>query len=376
MSNRTVPPNRALSWIGDAINLILKNPVAFALIGLIMTVIALVPILGALALLIVGPALYGGIVFAAREQDAGRSADFQHLFEAFRQDGKLSRMITLCLPGVLFVAAAMVIGILVMLIFGMGAIMASGGQFDPNTDLVTLIGVSGAVTLGLLLLPVAIAVSALLFFSVPRVMLDDLEPFPAMKESWRTALANIGAFLVAVLVLGFARFVVAVLLSALPVVISALVLGIVFTPLIGATLYCAWRDMFARAAAGDLNDLAPPPPPSGGLEVAPRLPVPFAGCGVACPGRLCRKRRCNPPSARQHNDRAGPSNRVTASRRDRAAARSGGLDQVRILCRPPQVLRRPPQLRGWRLLPSAAVPAASSRRRRRTSAAATSTPTS
>lgn len=268
MSYRTVPASRALNWIGDAINLILKNPAAFALIGIIMTVIALVPILGALALLIVGPALYGGIVFAAREQDAGRSADFQHLFEAFRQDGKLSRMITLCLPGVLFVAAAMVIGVIVVLIFGMGAVVASGGQFDPNTDLVALIGVGGALTLGVLLIPVVIAVSALLFYSVPRVMLDDVEPFPAMKESWRAALASIGAFLVAVLVLGFSRFVFAVLLSALPAIIGALVVGIIFTPLVGVTLYCAWRDVFARADSADTDIITPPPPPStGGVEV-------------------------------------------------------------------------------------------------------------
>ena len=37
---------------------------------------------------------------------------------------------------------------------------------------------------------------ALQFFAVPRVMLDGVEPFAAMKESLNACLANVGAFIV------------------------------------------------------------------------------------------------------------------------------------------------------------------------------------
>ena len=80
MSIQQVPAGNGLQWLTGAVNLILKNPVPFALMGLLVAVIAIVPILGSLALIVLGPALYGGIIFAAREQEAGRPVDFQQLF--------------------------------------------------------------------------------------------------------------------------------------------------------------------------------------------------------------------------------------------------------------------------------------------------------
>lgn len=91
MSIRTVPASRGIEWIVKAIQLILANPAPFALMGLIMAVIGVVPVLGSLALAILGPALYGGIVWAARAQRQGETARFEQLFQAFHEDGKLGR---------------------------------------------------------------------------------------------------------------------------------------------------------------------------------------------------------------------------------------------------------------------------------------------
>jgi hypothetical protein len=56
MSIRNVPAARGFEWIARAIQLILKNPVPFLLMGLVVGVIYVIPILGSLVIGILGPA--------------------------------------------------------------------------------------------------------------------------------------------------------------------------------------------------------------------------------------------------------------------------------------------------------------------------------
>ena len=69
MHFKRVEPAQAVEWIGGAVRLLLANPAPFLLMGLAMTVIAVVPFFGALALLIIGPVFYAGIASAARTQN-------------------------------------------------------------------------------------------------------------------------------------------------------------------------------------------------------------------------------------------------------------------------------------------------------------------
>lgn len=264
MSFQTVPAGQGLKWITDAVNLILRNPAPYLLMGLVVAVMALVPLLGTFALAILGPALYGGIMYAAREHERGGTPDFKHLFQAFNEPGKLPKMLLLCLPGI---AAGVVVAVFGVIMLG-GALLGAGVSSAANSSA----GVGASIGVGMLFFfLVALAVGvfsyALTFFATPRTMLDDIEAIPAMQESLKACLANIGALLVYVAVLLVASIVVVMVISIVSVTLAQLVLMVPMVPVVAVATYYAWRDVFRgtvtqEAAAVDVPPAPPSPPPS------------------------------------------------------------------------------------------------------------------
>lgn len=263
MSFQTVPAGNGLQWLTAAVNLILKNPVPFALMGLLIAIIAMVPLLGGLALLILGPALYGGIIFAAREQEAGRPADFQHLFQAFREEGKLGKMLMLCLPGL---AAGLLIGVLAVVFLG-GALLSAGvaGASDSGAALGLGLGAGGLLFV-LVALVVGLASYALTFFATPRVMLEGADPVAAMKDSLQACLANVGAVVVYMAVLIGVVIVAGIVLGFIPIV-GHLALTTAVIPVVSVATYVAWCEVYRHEITQELPSAeAPPPPPLPSIE--------------------------------------------------------------------------------------------------------------
>ena len=92
-------------------------------------------------------------------------------------------MLLLCLPTIVGGALLLVCG----LVFGLGALLSGGLSAANGSNLgVGAIG-GGVMLLCLIGLVVVLAIYALQFFAIPRVMLDGVEPFAAMKESSRRA---------------------------------------------------------------------------------------------------------------------------------------------------------------------------------------------
>jgi uncharacterized membrane protein len=252
MSFGKVEAGRGLNWLTEAIGLVFKNPVAFLVMGLILAVINFIPILGGLALTICGPALLGGIVYAAREEAEGSKAEIAHLFRAFQEPGKIGPMLLLCLPAIVGGAVLLVCGF----VFGLGALLG-GGLSAANGSSAGLGGAIGGGVLILLLVAVALMflIYALQFFAVPRVMLDGIEPFTAMKESLNACLANLGAFLLFGIVMVVAFVVLAFVLILIPL-IGWLALIMVATPAFACAEYFAWREVYAESS----NRMPPPAP--------------------------------------------------------------------------------------------------------------------
>lgn len=252
---RKVDAGRAVQWIVGAFELSFRNPAMFWGMGALVGLMALLPLVN-LALIVIGPALLGGIAYAAREQSEGRPVEFPQLFQAFRSSDRTGPMLLLCLP---WIGAAVVVGVLMMLFLG-GAILAAFSGAEGSWV--------GLVVALLVLLPIGIVlgllVFALLFFAVPRVLFDGLEAFGAMRESLRIALDNWSAMLVYVVVM----FVLMVAVSA----VSLLVL-FVFPPLVslvsgavgytigGIATYLAYRDVFGGASSVGSPSIGPPQPP-------------------------------------------------------------------------------------------------------------------
>jgi hypothetical protein len=242
MSFGKVDAGNGLSWLTDAVRLVFKNPVAFLVMGLILAVINFVPILGGLVLTICGPALLGGVVFAAREESEGRKAEIPHLFRAFQEPGKIGPMLLLCLPAIVGGAVLLICGF----VFGLGALIG-GGISAANGSNMGLGAIGGGVfILCLIAIVLMFLIYALQFFAVPRVMLDGVEPFAAMKESLSACLANLGAFLVFGVVLFVAFIVLAVVLMILPI-IGWLALIAVASVVFACAEYIAWRQVYTGA---------------------------------------------------------------------------------------------------------------------------------
>lgn len=258
MASQRVPAGNGLQWLIEAVQLILANPAPFALMGLLIGVIAMVPLLGGLALVVLGPALYGGIMYAAREQQAGRKADFQHLFQAFREEGKLPKMMMLCLPGV---AAGVVIAVLVVAAFG-GALLGAGLSSGSSSAPALGVGMgAGALVVMLIALAVGLASFALTFFATPRVMLESADPVAAMKDSAQACLDNVGAVAIYLVVLVGAVLALSMLLGLIPV-LGQLVLMTALIPVVSVAGFVAWRQVYRQAITQELPPANPPPPPS------------------------------------------------------------------------------------------------------------------
>lgn len=260
MSFGKVDAGNGLNWLTEAIGIVFRNPGAFLVMALIVGVINIIPLLGSLTILVCGPALTGGIVYAARTEADGGKAELGHLFQAFQQPGKIGPMLLLCLPTIVGAALLLVCG----LVFGVGALV-SGGLSAANGSSLGAGAIGGGVLLLCLIgLVIMLAIYALQFFAIPRVMLDGVEPFAAMKESFSACLANIGAFLVFGVVFSVLCCVAAMVLIWIPI-IGWIVMAGVGTVILGAALFVAWRQVYAGAAAA--TSAMPPPP-------APQAPPP------------------------------------------------------------------------------------------------------
>ena len=271
MAYRTVQAARGIDWFSQAIALILKNPTPFLLMGLLLGVISAVPVLGGLALLVLGPAFYAGLMSAARRQAREGSADFQQLFDGFQQEGLLPKLLALCLPAV---AAVFVLVVMAVVLIG-GAMLGGGLSAASGSDAFAwaALGLGGVVFL-LVALVVGFIAHALVFFAVPRVMFDAKEPFPAMGESWRAVLANIGAVLL-FMVLVLVAYVVLFLVLGWLGVIGQVLITTVMMPLVPVAMWQAYRDVYGDitqetaavapvppAAGQGPDEDAPPPPPA------------------------------------------------------------------------------------------------------------------
>ncbi len=250
MSFGKVEASKGIEWIKSAIEIAMKNPGVFIVIALIIGVLGAIPIIN-LVTVIIGPALYGGFMYAAQKQDRGETPEIGDVFAAFQIPGKIGPMLMLCLPGV----AAMVVIVALIFVFVGGAIMAAmSGSSGASAA-----GFGGIALVGLLSLAIALVVGAMMFFSIPRVMLDGVEPIAALKESVSAVLANIGAVLLYFVVLFVGFFVLAIVVGWIPLV-GALVLMLAGSTVFALGSYAAYRDVFGAGAPVAM--VVPPSPPA------------------------------------------------------------------------------------------------------------------
>ena len=235
MEAKTVDVSRGVAWFTGGWQIFMKSPGLWVVLGAITLIIAvalfLLPVVGMLALSLLMPVFVAGLLYAAREADAGRALDVAHLFQGFREKDRLTPLLSL--GGIAL--AGTIVSLALMIMIGGGSMLAmmAGGQREM---------MGGAIAGMLLALPVVLGVQLLvalaLIYAVPLVMFRGVPASQAMGSSLRANLRNILPLLVS----GVLYLFVAVL-ATLPLLLGWLVL----LPVSVGMLYRSYKDLYEPA---------------------------------------------------------------------------------------------------------------------------------
>ena len=130
-NGRTVEAGRGWSWIVEGFELFRRQPgpwIALILVAaLIFIGLSLIPLLGALAGLVLAPVFAAGFVIACRDQERGEGVEVSHLFAGFRD-----RFQTLASIGLIYLGITVLIALVVGLGTGAGlwTLLGSGRRPD------------------------------------------------------------------------------------------------------------------------------------------------------------------------------------------------------------------------------------------------------
>ncbi|MEF8833541.1 MAG: BPSS1780 family membrane protein [Halofilum sp. (in: g-proteobacteria)] len=238
MNHQRVDAGAAGRWLQRGWQLFTRSAVLWALLALVMGVVFMglhfVPLLGSLVAAIVMPALFGGLVYGARELDEGRSLEFAHLFQAFREPGRAGPMLML---GLVPLAAMVLTGVIAVGVMS-GAADAGTASGSGGMGMGTMAG--GGMVMMVVSPLIGLVSGALLLFAIPRVMFGLDAPMAAIQASLRAVLDNLLAFIV----LAVIYFVLAIV-AAIPFGLGFLVL----MPVMAGAVYAAHAEVFARQGA-------------------------------------------------------------------------------------------------------------------------------
>ena len=232
---RQLPANEGVAWIKEGWALFKKTPTLLIILFLTTIVIYflldLIPFGGLLQAMVI-PALTGGYYLAIQHVEAGDEPTFGHLFRAFTDPHIRMPLLTL---GLIALITHIVMVIITMVLTG-GAINTLMAYQDIEHGV--MIGM-GNMSIAYLALGINLSILFILwltmFFAIPLVMLDQINPFEALLLSLKANLSNFMAWLV------FSLLMLLLTLFAL----IPLGLGLIFLlPVSAAAIYRAYRRTF------------------------------------------------------------------------------------------------------------------------------------
>jgi uncharacterized membrane protein len=238
-----VDAGRGAGWISDGFGHFKSSPFAWIgayIILFILVVLALLIPLVSLLLNIVIPVFVAGFMLGCREQDQGGAFRVGHLFAGFSKP-YFSR---LAIVGVLYSVGSIIIMIMafIMLFFLLGGTelieQAQSGQIegvlrDPQP--IILASLVGA----LLAMPLLMAI----WFAPALVAFQDISPVDAMIASFKACLVNVIPFLIYGLVA-----LILTILASIPLLLGHIIL----IPVLTASVYVAYRDIFQEQTRASL----------------------------------------------------------------------------------------------------------------------------
>ena len=229
-----------VDWIGEGWSLFRKAPLMWVVLTVILFLIhvalGFVPFLGSIAGYLISPVLAGGIVLGCRSLETGGELELEHLFAGFRR-----RTGSLVVVGALYIVG----GIAILLVFGVFAGFSLVTAFmvgNEDAAMAELAAVSLPLVLGgLVCVALAVPLMAAYWFAPALVMMHDMPPVEAMKESFFACFRNFVPFLLYGIVM-----LLLVIVAAIPLALGLLV----WFPVLMASTYASYRAIFTEPDAG------------------------------------------------------------------------------------------------------------------------------
>jgi len=230
MGGRAVGAGQGWTWIAEGFGLFKKAPgiwiALVVILFVILVVLAFIPLLGAVATFLIMPVFVGGLLLGCRALEGGGELEVAHLFAGFK--AHTGNLIVL---GALAIAGWIVVMLPVVVIGGAGAFLAA-----LRGDAAGVAALGGSFMLAwLVALALSIPIYMALWFAPALVVLREMAPVEAIKESFLGCLKNILPFLVYSIVL-----MVLGIVAAIPLGLGWLVLG----PTLIASVYVSYRDIY------------------------------------------------------------------------------------------------------------------------------------
>jgi len=226
---RAVPAGHAWDWISTGWRIFRLQSGMWVLLTIVLALIviglSIVPFLGSLAMTLLMPVFIGGLMMACRKIENGDEIELADLFSAFKHNGG-----PLVLVGLIGLGLTIAVMIPVMLFVGLSGYFGASmtGSAAAAIGLGTIIGM-------LVFMALIIPVNMALWFAPALVVFQGHTPTRAIGQSFRGCFKNIVPFLVYGLILF-----VAAIFATLPLMLGWLVLA----PVVIASVYAAYRDIF------------------------------------------------------------------------------------------------------------------------------------
>ncbi|MDQ2702021.1 MAG: hypothetical protein M3Y70_04235 [Pseudomonadota bacterium] len=269
-----VSASAGAQWLLDGFAALRKAPLGLGLLGAIYGAIALLvamvasqaPALMALQLLMMlaGPLLAGGVVFAVRSVEQGGQAKPAHLLEGFRS-GRIGRLLLTLLPNI---GALLLCVLLLVAMVGQEALVEmaqvmeqAAAQTQPDPAVFSSLPMGKLALWMLLSLLIGIVASFFTFVAIPEIMFTDSGAFAVMGRSFRACLRNLSAlivFMIVVIIAFIAIYIVVMILGVIARaiggalamnVVTQLLLMAVLMPVMMGAVYSAWKQMFGAATS-------------------------------------------------------------------------------------------------------------------------------
>lgn len=224
---RTLPAGRGSTWLGSAWQLFREQAMNWILIWVLFIILFCIAALLPMGTYLLPPILTGGIMLGCERLRTSGQLEVGDLFSGFRKHTG-----PLLIQGLLYLGGAFIAAIPSIILMVIGFIMMLPELHDGD------VGMAGVVVLiiaALVMLALFFPLMAAIWFAPPLIVLNDVLPLDALKQSFRACLKNwlpLTIYSLLLLLLGCAGLVTCCL--------GFLVIG----PLFSISVYTSYRDIF------------------------------------------------------------------------------------------------------------------------------------